>query len=250
MLTSNFYNIFGFLLFLGILKRSLTHSGFTLFLTIFLGSCLSFCFFESPFVFLPIPLYFTQSFFQSLFAYLKAFFTNSFSLGKNQTEEIQVLPMTEKGKEKEKEKETNLVSTESSSLEEKLEKQNRSVIKTKGGYWVCVPESAIDSTQHVLSNTNAIYTMATAIADMGTTVYAMSIVKQHLIRTADHLEKFGDSAAKRRYASRNAVLLTALLILVVHRHTITNAGTSKTNNGDQPNFFDTIELHQRCNPGK
>ena len=134
MLFSNLYEILGVLLVLGLLKHSLTNSGFNSFLTVFLGSCLSFCFVESFFVFLPILFHFTQTCFQSFFVWLKGLFTNSFSFGDNQKENQLVLAIKEKDKEKDcvPQLETNLVPTQSSSLEKPSIEENRSVIKAVG----------------------------------------------------------------------------------------------------------------------
>ena len=90
MFASHFYSISAVIITLGLVKVSLSCSGFSPLVTISLGCTLSYCFFENGLAFFPFASYFFRDQVESFFLFLKKSFTTlkeSFSFTGNQTKE-------------------------------------------------------------------------------------------------------------------------------------------------------------------
>ena len=149
MFVSNFYTISAVILTLGLIKISLSGSGFSLLLTISLGCSLSYCLFENGLTFLPFACYFLRDQLESLFLFLKKGFTNlkeSFSFTGNQTQEKDVgaeqIVMMVKG-ESETERSSPL-SIEESAFESEKGKggEEEKVLKEGGNFTLIIDKEA------------------------------------------------------------------------------------------------------------
>ena len=76
MLFSNFYNVSIILLVLGVLKISLIRSGFSTVITVILGCCLSYCFFENYLAVLSFVFFLLKGYVQSFFLFFREKFAN------------------------------------------------------------------------------------------------------------------------------------------------------------------------------